>query len=284
VGPLASPKIIDLLNTSFVPVFAVVEDYEPGGAFSEHRELLRSIWADAAKKKLPAGVVHVYLLDANSSVLNSQHVRDAMQTPKLARFLETNLAALGTTPGKTLGTPRKHSGAPKVAADEVLLHMQSEYVQFRKVVAEDWVVLKPAEWKQFVAVDGQLEWTLDSELAKKILVPVYPFAVGWNAGVERVVEAELKLFQPNPKNDPKLVGIRGHVWMQQLPAKAATETARSEAASSETAKPKTVKAELVGTARVGANGKPEILLTTHRAEFDSHRFDTLIQSETSKAK
>ena len=50
-GPLSSPRVIDLLNARFVPVFAVNEDYRKGGsAPDEEKALYDRVYREALAK------------------------------------------------------------------------------------------------------------------------------------------------------------------------------------------------------------------------------------------
>ncbi len=269
VGPFANAEIIDKLNRYCVPVMAVIEDYEKNGRHEKQGELLRSVWADASAKKLPAGSVHVFLLKSDGTVINSQHVRDSIVPAKLLRFLEVNLTALETKPGKVLRSPKPLSDRPAITDDQLLLKIEAEYSRYKKVVAEDWVTLSPDEWKQFLPSGGakgeaKKEWSIDGALAKKILVHVFPYSLDWNPDEKQVSFATLKLTALPIKDGKQRVVIRGLLSMRHNLYMGKD--------------PKPVMAQLVGTATVGADGKPEIVITTMNAKYDNKQFDALVRS------
>ena len=70
-GPLSSPRVIDLLNTRFVPVFAVNEDYGEGGAApAEEKALHDRVYREALGKGLSAGTVHAYVVEPGGHVID----------------------------------------------------------------------------------------------------------------------------------------------------------------------------------------------------------------------
>src|SRR5436305_6689151 len=115
-GPFSSPAVIDRLNTSFVPVFAVNEDYaDAGNAPKEEQAEYQRIYRQALAKKFSAGTVHVYVLNPDGEVIGTRHVAEAAKTKELIAFLDEVVAKLGTKSGKTLVVPKAQSAAPERA-------------------------------------------------------------------------------------------------------------------------------------------------------------------------
>ena len=115
-GPFSSTAVIDRLNASFVPVYAVNEDYRGDGPApkAEKAEYLR-IFREAGDKKFSVGTVHVYVLNPKGEVIGTRHVADAAKTKELIAFLDEMTAKLGTKPGKPLVEPRPQSTPPEEA-------------------------------------------------------------------------------------------------------------------------------------------------------------------------
>ena len=100
-GPFSSTQVIDRLNRSFVPVFAVNEDYRAKAVVpKEERDEYTRIYREALGKKFSAGTVHVYVLNPRGEVIGTRHVADAAKTKELIAFLDEITAGLGTKPGK----------------------------------------------------------------------------------------------------------------------------------------------------------------------------------------
>src|SRR5438309_3929148 len=114
-GPLSSPRVIDLLNARFVPVFAVNEDYRKGGdAPAEEKALYDRVYRDALGKGLSAGTVHAYIVDSQGHATDSLHVAEAARTDRLVAMLERASAGLKTAgDAAPLVQPRSLSAAPK---------------------------------------------------------------------------------------------------------------------------------------------------------------------------
>src|SRR5262245_45418057 len=105
-GPFSSPTIIQRLNSSFVPVYAVNEDYRSAEVMSTAaRDEYQRIYREALAKKFSAGTVHVYVLNPEGEVIGTRHVADAAKTQELMSFLDEMTTKLGTTPGKALVEP-----------------------------------------------------------------------------------------------------------------------------------------------------------------------------------
>src|SRR5947208_969639 len=124
-GPLSSPRVIDLLNARFVPVFAVNEDYREGGvAPAEEKALYDRVYREALSKGLSAGSVHAYVVDPEGHATDSLHVAEAARTDRLVAMLERATAGLKTTGGAApLVKPQSLSVAPKAGAGSVVLHL-----------------------------------------------------------------------------------------------------------------------------------------------------------------
>src|SRR3954451_20174294 len=105
-GPFSSPAVIDLLNASFIPGYAVNEDYQAGGAAPDaERAEYQRMYRQALAKKFSAGTVHVYVLNPDGEVIGTRHVTEAAKTKELIAFLDELVAKLGTKAGKTLVEP-----------------------------------------------------------------------------------------------------------------------------------------------------------------------------------
>src|SRR5262252_1582575 len=102
-GPFSNTQVIKLLNASFVPVYAVNEDYRAKGGVpkEEQAEYLR-IYREALAKKFSAGTVHVYVINPKGEVIGTRHVAEAARTKELIAFLKGVVAKLGTKAGKPL--------------------------------------------------------------------------------------------------------------------------------------------------------------------------------------
>ena len=181
VGPLSHKKIIELLNSSFVPVYTVNEEYaKTGPAPAEEKAERERIFQEGYKAKMSVGTVHVYILNPDGKLIDSLHVAEAAKPEKLAAALEKTVKALNISPGKPLVKPHPQSIAPKATADSLVLHLTSRTTHggaWAGIPGEDWIVLDRASQKNFwpneKAKPGD-SWEIESATAEKILTHFYP--------------------------------------------------------------------------------------------------------------
>src|SRR5687768_2239400 len=95
-GPLSQMPVINLLNSYFVPVYAVNEDYRKEGAKPKKEKAEYSrIYREALENKMSAGSVHVYLVHPSGEVFDSIHVADAAKESALEKRLQAAVQKLG---------------------------------------------------------------------------------------------------------------------------------------------------------------------------------------------
>lgn len=180
-GPFSNLQVIDRLNRSFVPVYAVNEDYRDGGtAPAAERAEYQRIYREALGKKFSAGTVHVYVLNPQGEVVGTRHVADAAKTKELAAFLDGVTEQLGTKPGQPLAEPKAQSRPPAHPAGSLVLHLAARGLGGGGSwdgTAENWVVYTPDEAKKLLpagTVNAGATWDVDPKLAARLLVHVYP--------------------------------------------------------------------------------------------------------------
>src|SRR5678816_259905 len=94
-GPLSNQKVIDLLNSHFVPVYTVNEDYARLGIASrEEKEARERIFKAGHAAKKSVGSVHVYVLTPSGDFFDSLHVAEAAKAKKLMELLERSISEL----------------------------------------------------------------------------------------------------------------------------------------------------------------------------------------------
>jgi hypothetical protein len=180
-GPFSNTEIINRLNASFLPVYAVNEDYrdEAVVAKEERAEYLR-LYREALAKKFSAGMVHVYVLNPRGEVVGTRHVADAAKSKELIAFLDEMVANLGTKSGKPLTSPKAQSLPPEHPNGSLVLHLAARGFGGGGSwdgTAENWVVYTPVEAKKLLPagpVRAATSWELDPNLAARLLVHVYP--------------------------------------------------------------------------------------------------------------
>jgi RNA polymerase sigma-70 factor (ECF subfamily) len=173
-GPLSDPRVISLLNSRFVPVYACTLD-------PSDRELAR-IGHDSQKAGFGSGTEYVYFLSPLGEVVDGIHIC-TIRTPDLLAKLEQH--ACGEA-GGALSPPTPQSIAPLTGAP--VLHVTSRYLDAKGQVekgrsdyhafpAEDWITLGPADEAALVPVPEaplQATWSVDFAVAARLLSRVYP--------------------------------------------------------------------------------------------------------------
>ena len=101
-GPLSDAKVINLLNSSFVPVHLLIKDYEEGGKASRKEKLeFARVCGDVSDAK--KGVA--FIVDPNGQVIETLISSPAITTDRVLSVLQNAAATIRTVPGKTLGEP-----------------------------------------------------------------------------------------------------------------------------------------------------------------------------------
>jgi hypothetical protein len=179
-GPLSRPQVIDLLNSAFVPVFAVNEDYRDAGPAAEaDKAEYRRIYREALEAKLSAGTVHAYIVDPTGHPIDSLHVADAAQPDRLVAMLERVIRERKLVKGPTLIPPRTLSAPPPCEPGSLVLHLtaRGHGNSWDGFPSENWIVLDPKQGAGMLPV-GEPEvgraWDLRQDVATAILTHFYP--------------------------------------------------------------------------------------------------------------
>lgn len=263
VGPFSNKQVIDFIEENFVPLYVSNEEYRASKHGDEERDLLRTIRANARKKNLRAGSVQVFIVTPDLDVTGELHVAQAAQIKKLMPFLREQLAQLNTKSGKKLLESRPQSVPPKAESNELVVRVSSGYKSGAKIVVEDWVVLEEHEWQVFVP-KSESKWKIDDQVAGKLLVHLYPYALNWDSSLEQISTADLtaEILEQSPQKT--IVSLRGRLDMSHL-AYVRTGLAR-------------VESELTGFVVLEPNKKPTITLITGGAVFGGRPFEGLLKS------
>ncbi len=172
-GPLADPKIIEFINTRYVPAYISSESKDP-----DHERIYRA----ALKAGLKVGSERVYILKPDGAVveaLHSCHITLASLNEALEKYaLEA---------GPTLVPPSSQSLPP---AGERSLHVIARYLDkdekpfwpvktysYHAFPAEEWIPLTTADEAALVP-DPQSQpgatWYVDMAVAARLLSHLYP--------------------------------------------------------------------------------------------------------------
>jgi hypothetical protein len=179
-GPLSSPEVINLLNSAFVPVFAVNEDYgDVGSAPKEDKAEYRRIYREALDAKLSAGTVHAYIIGTDGHPIDSLHVADAAQPDRLVAMLERVTRERKITKGPTLVAPTSLSAAPGCGPESLVLHLtaRGHGNSWDGFPSENWIVLGSKQWVRLLPLEKPVAggvWDVPEDVATEILTHFYP--------------------------------------------------------------------------------------------------------------
>jgi hypothetical protein len=196
-GPLSKPEIVSMLNSYFVPVYAVNEDYRAKGAKpKEEKEAYQRIYREALEKKLSAGTVHVYVVSPEGEVIDSAHVSEAAKPEVLTKLLERNIEKLSLKAGAPVAAAKPQASAPDCEEGALRLHLVARSLDgkgaWSEVPGEDWIMLEQEEAAKFVPdAKGQLakgrdskaqdsktqggdRWEVPRAVAEKLFTHFYP--------------------------------------------------------------------------------------------------------------
>jgi hypothetical protein len=181
-GPLSDSNVIEVLNRSFVPVYAVNEDYAPNGsAPAEEKAERQRIFKEGYQRKWSVGSVHVYVLRPSGELFGTLHVAEAARATNLLALLNRAVTELNTVSGPPLVTPAPQSCQPVSEPDSLALHLVARSLDGRGAWAEfpveNWIVLSRAEQEKLLApaqFHAATSWTLEPQLTMKLLTHFYP--------------------------------------------------------------------------------------------------------------
>jgi len=220
-GPFSSTDVIKRLNASFVPVYAVNEDYRDGGsAPKEEQAEYNRIYREALEKKFSAGTVHVYVLNPKGEVIGSRHVAEAAKTKELISFLDEVARYLATKKGQPLVEPKAQSAPSKHDKGSLVLHLAARGLGGGGSwdgTAENWVVYTPDEAKALLPsgnVDAGTKWDIDPKLATRLMVHVYPVTENNDPKKNEVREQTLTGKVIEVKDGVALARLDGHLVMR----------------------------------------------------------------------
>src|SRR5947209_1379959 len=129
-GPFSDSRVIERLNTYFVPVLAVNEDYRGAGcAPPEERAEYRRIYREALAAKFSTGTVHVYIVEPGGKPIGTLHVAQAAKTDRLLELLDSVVRKYDLKPGKPVVEPRPLSAAPRAPEGGLVLHLTARPVK-----------------------------------------------------------------------------------------------------------------------------------------------------------
>jgi hypothetical protein len=199
---LSSPKVIDLLNSYFVPVSLRNQDFEGEGAASaeEKAEKMR-IYHDALEAGMHAGTVCVYLVSPKGRPMAVAPANeDLVYDPdRLSGLMLQVVRRLNVVKAEPRVAAEPHSPAPRASDGSLVLHIVARYLErkgdqsvpydvkavlgtkkggnWANLPSQEWVVLSRPEWMSLLprgAVRADSTWKPSEDVIANLLRHFYP--------------------------------------------------------------------------------------------------------------
>ena len=182
---LSDSRVIDLLNSRFVPVYyqSAEKPEDP-----EEAILRRRVVTEAQEAKLTTGSEYLYFLDPQGKVTTTTSVCHAT-----ADSLAALLTSLSSTAGAPAVKPAPQFAEPRTSPGDLLLHVTARYLDangdvestrpsYHEFPAEEWLRLSRAEAAALAPTDvpktGQT-WDVDASVAKRLYALFCPVTGNW---------------------------------------------------------------------------------------------------------
>jgi hypothetical protein len=281
-GPLSDDKVIALLNAYFVPVYLSNEDYvgETATASPPEKAEKQRIFTEFVDGKLGSGDVHVYILKPDGHALEGLDIGSAVNTKNLIALLERSAARLETKAGAPVVAPQATSAAPKHDANDLVLHLVSRgehtgtaHYSWREFPAENWIVLRPAQWRKLLPekpVAGTT-WEPDPKVMAEPLHRFYPQTEDTTDDARTNIDRQIVR--------ATVVSVESGIVTARLEGKL---TMRRTATSGK-ADPNVIESGLIGSIQWDAQGKDgptirSLQLVTEKAMHGKEPFDVAVKS------
>ena len=217
-GPLSSPRVVELLNSRFVPVYTSNEDYAKRGVLPEDEVAEWSrIYRATLDDGLSAGSVHVYIVAPDGKPLGSLHVAEAAKMETLVALLERTSS--GTPGGRPLVPPRPQSRPARAADGSLVLHLIArgkKGASWDGIPSEDWIVLDAD--RRSALLQGALRpgesWDIPRETAALIFSRFYPQTENNDASPGRIAEQSLRATVLSAGGDRARIRLDGAVRLR----------------------------------------------------------------------
>jgi len=221
-GPLSNSKVIALLNSSFVPVYTVNEDYAAKGSAPPAEKVERErVFKEGYAQHRSVGTVHVYVLRPDGHLFDTLHVAEAARAEKLLVLLNRAVAELKPASGQPLVAPTPQSCQPDCEKDSVVLHLVARSLDGRGAWSdfpvENWLVLTRAEVKQLLAPESftvGATWAIQKETTTKLLTHFYPATENNDVSKNKFERQSLRATVVSLERDTARARLEGEMKME----------------------------------------------------------------------
>jgi hypothetical protein len=189
-GPLSDDKVIDLLNSYFVPVYTANEEYTRDGTASPAEKaararMLTEAWKVAGEQDggvFMASDAACYVMAPDGHVVAALRLPNCLENHRVIAMLDGAIKKLNAKNGPTLVPPSSQADVftPKVTPGTLALHLTARYIPaggtWKQLPGEDIIVLEKDEWAKLIPASAKVgtSWVIDRDVAAKLLIDFYP--------------------------------------------------------------------------------------------------------------
>jgi hypothetical protein len=199
---LSSTKVIDLLNSYFVPVSLRNQDFaDEGAASADDKSEKARIYRDSLKAGMHAGSVCVYLVSPHGRPMAVAPANeDLVYDPdRLAELMLQVVRRLNVVKAEPTVAAKPHSPAPRASDGSLMLHIVARYLErkgdtcvpcdvkavlgtknarnWANLPSQEWVELSRPEWTSLLPrgeVRVESTWKPSEDVTAKLLQRFYP--------------------------------------------------------------------------------------------------------------
>jgi hypothetical protein len=206
-GPLSDDKVIDLLNSYYVPVYTANEEYGRDGTASPAEKaarvrMLTEAWKGGdrqAKEVFMASDAAVYVMAPDGHVVDALRLPDCLENHRVIAMLEAVAKKYQVKKGDTLVPPSSQSDVftTKVTPGSLALHLTARYIPaggtWKQLPGEDIVVLEKDEWRKLIPANAEVgvSWEVDKDVAAKLMIDFYPPSSNRDPSTNRIDDSPL---------------------------------------------------------------------------------------------
>jgi hypothetical protein len=207
-GPLSDTKVIDLLNSYFVPVYIANEEYTRDGTATAGEKaararMLTEAWKVAGEQDggvFMASDAACYVLGPDGHVVVALRLPNCLENHRVIAMLEGAVKKLNATKGPTLVPPSPQADVftPKVTPGSLGLHLTARYIPgggtWKQLPGEDIIVLERDEWAKLIPANATVgaSWEIDKDVAAKLLISFYPPSSNRDPSTNRIEGSPLR--------------------------------------------------------------------------------------------
>jgi len=219
---LSDDRVIRLVSAYFVPVHVSRDNYLLSAPDADTLRELDRIDRERKAKKLEGGIVAVYILNPDGSVIASIAVQQAFYPDKFAAFLNKVVADNKLEPRLPEDVKKSAAEAPPPrrpkTPDGLLLAVRARFNDGKSngSTSVDYLDLSADQWRRLTPAADAKEgatWEVPEAVADRLLILCYPPTPHWNTKENKISARTLTATLVSVDGDVCVVKLSGRVDM-----------------------------------------------------------------------